>query len=524
MTRQKITAFNYSFLLCAMAVSMLVSNWLMNLVWVLLLVNWIVEWNWKEKFSDFRHNHLLHAVLVLFAMHLVGMLWTSNFHYGINDIRQKLPLLAVPLVVLTSKPLAGFRWAHLKMVYVVAVVVVAIIGVVRHLVIPDLPYRELNPWISHIRFSLNVCLALSMLFLGYGHYASFRQAMPPRLSRIMPERDLPWRILDLLLMLFLLAYLLLQQSYTGFVVLFVIMVVAAIRSHRHRALAAMLGVVLLLAAVSSYHIYDYYHLRSLAQGPLAEFTPNGNRYEHRQDGFVECGGYVDNYVCWYELYREWPKHSSMDLDSITEVGYPVKGALVRYLTCMNLPKDSLGVSRLSPADVANLEKGIANPSYARQGSLKKFFDQILYEFESSRRSDAVKGFTMLERFELWRNGVACISQHPLLGVGTGDVVDVEHARLAAIGSPIADTTKHIHNQYLTLILTFGLVGFIVIIYFFVKALARGPRMPMLNVAFLLLILVSFVNEDTLETLAGIMLVALWGSLLSRKRTCTNITH
>ena len=25
-----------------------------NLLWVLLVVNWVVEWNWREKFADFR--------------------------------------------------------------------------------------------------------------------------------------------------------------------------------------------------------------------------------------------------------------------------------------------------------------------------------------------------------------------------------------------------------------------------------------------------------------------------------------
>lgn len=534
-TRQQVCSFNYSVLLCLMAIAMPTSNFFMNLWWVLLLANWLVEGDFGAKLARFRSSYLLHAVLVLFGMHLVGMLWSEDMAYGFNDIRKKLPLLAVPVVLLTSERLSRFRWTHLQVIYVFTVVIVSIIGLIRHLVIPDLPYRDIIPWISHIRFSLNVVFVICILMYRFrdadacfSHYVEgFNRTRAflgkaPLQSVSLPRRfSAVYRAADMLMVLFLLFFLLLQQSYTGVVVLGAIVIVAAFWSRNLKAVLSVVAAMMLVGGVVGYHVYDYYHLRSLSVEPLQECTANGNPYVHEQNGFIECGGYVHNYLCYEELYREWPKHSSMSLDSVSEVGFAIDKALIRYLNCLNLPKDSLGVSLLSPADVALIEKGVGNPHYAQQGSLNKFFDQLLFEFENARHNGDIRGFTMLERFELWANGWQCILQQPWFGVGTGDLVNVEHARLAEIDSSIADTSKHIHNQYLTLILAFGFVGFAVIVFFFARALVCGGRASLLNVAFVVLVLVSFVNEDTLETLAGVMLVVFWGSLLYVERVRKN---
>lgn len=528
--------------LTVLVIALPTSNFVMNMMWVFMLANWLVEGDFSAKWQRAKESRLLHAVVLLFALHLVGLLWSTNLAYGLDDIRKKLPLLAVPLVVLTSERIEGFHWVHLQRIYIVTVIVVAIIGVARFIAIPDLPYRDLNPWISHIRFSLNVCLALVLLctFFNKGgqHAALYAKATSGALVA-MGKAPLPeatqqrWQRLATALhkptivasIVFLIGFLLLQQSYTGFVVLAIMLVVAAV-SMRNKAILATLAVVTLgVVALTAHHTSDYYSLKSLSSEPLLSTTANGTPYTHHEDGFVERGGYVNNYICDEELYREWPRHSQVALDSVTETGYPLYGALVRYLNCLNLPKDSLGICQLQPADIAAIERGIANPTYLRQGSLDKFFDQMLYEVETYRQGGSIKGFTMLERLELWQNGWHCIKESPWLGVGTGDVVDIEHARLEATQSTIAGTTKHIHNQYLTLLLAFGLVGLAIIAVAFARALRQGPRMPIENLMFVTLVLVSFINEDTLETLAGVMLVVLWGSLFNRQRnSCTNTTH
>ena len=101
-----------------------------------------------------------------------------------------------------------------------------------------------------------------------------------------------------------------------------------------------------------------------------------------------------------------------------------------------------------------------------------------------------------------------------MGVGTGDVVDCCHKQLETDGSPLAGTKKHTHNQYLTFLVTFGLLGFSIIVLMFVYAFRRQRllRIPAV-LAFVTIVLVSFITEDTLETLAGCVFSVLFLCLM-----------
>ena len=49
--------------------------------------------NIKEKWSRFTSNKVAVLFVGIWLLHLVGMLWTSDFANGIKDLRIKLPLL-----------------------------------------------------------------------------------------------------------------------------------------------------------------------------------------------------------------------------------------------------------------------------------------------------------------------------------------------------------------------------------------------------------------------------------------------
>ena len=207
---------------------------------------------------------------------------------------------------------------------------------------------------------------------------------------------------------------------------------------------------------------------------------------------------------------------------------------------MGVTKDSLGMTHLTPTDVAAIEKGIANPVYLQPGPRKMLY-VLFYEYENYRCYHSVSNFSVLQRLELWAAGWRVFLQHPLMGVGTGDVVDACHQQLGEMGSPLADTELHTHNQYLNFLLAFGLLGFGLIAFFFVRAIVRGiengklkveksghlqpksqfsilnSQFSILYVAFLCILLISFISEDTLETLAGITFSVMGFSLLSPRR-------
>ncbi|MBR6441314.1 MAG: hypothetical protein IKS44_04620, partial [Bacteroidales bacterium] len=161
--RAKIHSKIYAVLLCLLAGGMTTSVYFTNMVWVALFANWFVEWKWRERFAGFRQRYLLQAFLIATAVHLLWLVGTTDLAYGLYDLQKKLPLLAIPLVVLTTPAPSRKEQLNILTCYVGTIVVVSFIGIVRYLTIPDLPYRDIVPYISHIRFSLNICLAMVLL-------------------------------------------------------------------------------------------------------------------------------------------------------------------------------------------------------------------------------------------------------------------------------------------------------------------------------------------------------------------------
>ena len=498
----------YLLLLTLLGGCMVTSTWASNLVWVLLGVNWLFEgWarpeqgrrptGWHERWQMLRHGRLLQAFLVLYALYLIGMLWTSDVGHGMEVLRVKLPLLVVPLVVLTSRPVTGRARRVILSAYVATVLVVSAIGVVRWLMLPDLPYREIVPYISHIRFSLNCCLVVFLLVEGGRRVL----AAGNRLAFALSVAGILW----------LLAFLLLLRSYTGVAILaLTTLAVALVYWRRWPVVAVWVVLVAAGATVVALEAKSYYRMVPQATEPLRLYTEGGRPYDHARDGIVENGNYINNYICAEELRAEWSRRSAVPFDSMGAEGYTVQPTLVRYLNALGLTKDSAGLSQLTDSQVREVENGVANPVYSGRNPLRKMVYVMLFEREYYVHTHAVRGFTMLQRFDLWQATLRVIADNRWVGVGTGDVDRELHAELRAMDSALADTQKRSHNQYLSLLAAFGVLGFTLVAWMFLRTLrshslgaAAGGMAPVLF-AWLLIILVSFLTEDTLDTLAGIL--------------------
>ena len=491
--------------LCLLGIAMTTSAFAANFFYFVLSVNWIAEWNWREKFEHFRSRRLLHAFLILVAMHLIWLVGTSNFAYALHDLQVKLPLLAVPLIVLTSQPLSNKQRWIIGSFYVTTVFVVSIIGIVRYITIPNLPYRSIVPYISHIRFALNVCL--SLVFIGYAAI---------HLWQSTPRQRWIWTPVAILLTIWLLYFLTILQSYTSVAVLLTLLIaigvwtVAKSTKRWHKVTALTLAIVVIVGSTIAITtiVGDYYRPTALESAPLATHTAQGNAYSHACDGLIENGGQVSNYVCENELRQAWPLVSQMGIDDTTPIGYPVYPTLIRYLGSRGLTKDAQGVMSLTPADINAIERGVSNHVYIDGSTPRQMIYRLLFEYENYRIYGSVDNSSLGERLLLWQSGWQVFCQHPILGVAPGDVPDLCHEQIAENYPSMAQTHKHLHNQYLSFLVGFGIVGFLVIVLAFVRALCGqirfGRHMALPLLLYIVIVLVSFIAEDTLETLAGIL--------------------
>ena len=497
---------------------------MMNLAWTLLFVNWLLEWDMKRKFALFGYKGLLHYALVLFLVTAVWLIWSDDTYRGLDCLRQTLPLLAIPLVVLTSRPLNRRQWYIVAIGYIGTLFVVTVVGLVRWLTIPDLPYRQTVPYISHIRFSLNICLAICIMMTYI--LSTFNLSGNKKIQKLQyPLSRHILTVLSIVCVLWFLSFLFLLQSYTGLIVLVVTAFVSLAFGYRKIVLRRIRLTLLLvtvltmggLVGVCAYYVGEYYTPR-LAHVDKSRYTLNGNPYSFAHDGLVECGRCVNDFVCESELREQWLSVSNYPIDSLTSVGYPVYPALVRYLNAMGVSKDSVGVACLTSSDVAAIEQGIANPIYTQESSLRRMIYVMLYEYENYRCFHTVKGFTMLQRIELWQAACTEVCKNWLHGVGTGDVEPVIEHRLQLSGSPLVGSHMYPHNQYLSHAMSFGVIAFALLCAVAVWAFVRQRLWRnTLWVAAVTIFLLSCLTEDTLFTSAGAVFSALWLSLLSKVR-------
>lgn len=512
LSRKSVQRNIFFLLFATLVVASVTSKFLMSAAMILLFANWLAEGDFREKFSITRQSHTIIAFSALYMVHVVWCLVSSNWNYAIDDLVKKLPLLVIPLVVITSSDSLDRKRLHnILQIYCLAVLAASIYGIIHYFSIPELEYRRIFPHFSNIRFALNVCMAMFVMLYGMREISGRRRCLRIGVCIVVE-------------MVFA-TILLLLQSYTAFIILAVtgttLLLRHSFRKNRKSVYIAVSAVLAVVAAscawiaTSSYH--DYYDLRELSTKPQEKLTTSGNEYSHAGDGLVEMGNYVNDYVCVAELEKEWAKRSHMPIYAQTADSFAVFPALVRYLNAKGLTKDSVGVSMLQDCDIRQIEKGIANPYYAKTFSVKKMLYRMFFEYEIYRHFGEVRHSSLLQRFELWKNGIGIFLLNPVLGVGTGDVNDEIRENLRENSSPLADTTLRTHNQYITLLLSFGTLGFCIIVFFFARAIRKEHLLKSgLFICFLCIVLISFINEDTLETEAGCVFVALWASVLGRK--------
>ena len=80
-------------------------------------VNWLWEGDYAAKFRLLLARKSVLVLISIFFIHLIGLLWTSNFQDGMHDVRIKIPLLVIPFVIGTSEPLNKKQFESLLLVF-----------------------------------------------------------------------------------------------------------------------------------------------------------------------------------------------------------------------------------------------------------------------------------------------------------------------------------------------------------------------------------------------------------------------
>ena len=518
--------------LLMVAVGLTLSPFLMGMSQFWLAGVWIIDGivakDFKQKLSRFWHNKAAVLLVAFYLMHVVGLLWTSDFEYALKDLRVKLPILVMPFVLSSMEPLDRKRFNFVMLVYVLSVFVAAQFSFFSYLRHDYEDVREISHFISHIRFCLNIafCIAIIIWYIAKTKVpeANRRVEGPTHKKGNVPVREFGTKFgLNLFLQYFLLFWFVYQiyifESLSGYVALAAVVIVSAVyaflRWRKSRGWRIALAVLALAVIVTGFLVI-WLEMKPLLRVEPVDFaqleqkTAQGNDYWHDTiHNPVEDGKYVGLYYCRKELQEAWPQRSAMPLSDTLEA------TLARYLTSKDLRKDAQGVMALTDEDIQNIEQGVANYNNWRHPGLRARLSATLFEYDLYRHYNNPNGGSLSQRIEFTRASFHIIGQHPWFGVGTGDVPQAFAQAYDDIHSPLKDEFRfRAHNQYLAIAVAFGLIGLALFLFVLLYPwFSSRNRHTYLYLVFLTIMLLSMFPEDTLETQAGAMLFAFFEALL-----------
>ena len=322
----------------------------------------------------------------------------------------------------------------------------------------------------------------------------------------------------------LVMFLVILESLTGIAILSVLLIASCFYlawKSKSRLIRILTVTCLASTIFASITLYRYLFIESVikinyADVELKKFTASGNPYVHftnKQD--LENGNPVWVNICESELDSAWNIRSKLNYHGKDLRNQEIKFTLTRYLASKNYSKDADGVNRLSPEDVNAIEHGIANFSYLYKSDVRARLKQLAWEYRNYYFSGNPSGHSTMQRLEFWKTALYIISEHPITGVGTGDVqLSFNKAYIDRKSKLLPEYRFHSHNEYLSISVAFGIFGGIYFIFsLFFPYIYMRKRSDLLYTAFLIILLLSMLTEDTPETQAGATFMAFLNSFL-----------
>ena len=461
---------------------------------MILAGNWLLEADFVAKWQRAKSSKLLWLYVAFFLMHVLGMFYTQDVEAGLTDLRVKMPLIALPIIFFTSKPVnTNDLLLALRFFLLGTFTNTAWCLVYSHVLHHTEEVRNASRFMSHIRLGLylNIAVASACYFFVQTQKLKFKMAYA------------------VLLFYFLFCFYALGLA-SGSMILALVVVTAGVyyvyKSKRIWVLALMLAVAAGFAWYVKSVANEQLQLKQSAVNQLQTKTPWGSSYYQFEDeGQVENGYYIYRNIELQEIRRGWNRRVPEDSFSYSAAHnlqrYEV---LLRYLSSLGKTKDSLAIEELSNNDIESIKKGIPNAAYPQWSFFHRRIYELVNEYENLMHAKKVNGNSLTMRVYFWKAALHAISKQPLLGAGTGDSQMAMNEAYIETKSPLhQEWYKRPHNQFISLALCFGVPGlllFLVLLVFPIITLRKHLHI-LYRVHFLVLI-VSFLLEDTLETQAG----------------------
>jgi len=413
----------------------------------------------SQKILTLKKNYkILLCLLSVYILNIIGLIWSKDLGEGLFELNHKLPFLVLPLFALVVCPPRKEILHIVLCVYITLITIGILIGITHYLVDPYAESRVLVPTARNISFAFHICFSVSVM-------------------TIMASRNRDLRKILIPLIILFCVYLFIASLVSGLVTLFILVLVSLIYilRKRNKVYSLFATIIVAIAIVfGSYWVYNQYKNYFYPKQPfvdnITEKTDRGNSYENNNDKSIENGYYVSQYICRQEVEWAWKERTGLDLSDYCEgkqgiESYRYCNVIYRYLNSLGKKKNAKSVLQLSQTDIQNIKKGYSNYIYAERFSLKKRLYQTFYEIERYRRTGDVQEMSLIQRLFWSKNAVNVIKQHLFIGCGTGDARNELVAPVIGSHPELCTTGCNPHNQFIYILVAFGLVGLVVMLFY-----------------------------------------------------------
>ena len=473
---------------------------------------WAYNGNYKESIKKYFENKISLSLLGLLLLHFIWLINTSNFQYAFNDIRIKLPLFVIPFFV-SAFDLKKQHLKNILFLFVFAVFAGAVVAFGRFLFAEQLNIKDIrliSVFISHIRFSIMIAIATVIIIYYW------------RDGDDLIQKN---KLLSLGMLSFLILVLLVMKAISGIILLLVGLVILFLLSNnkRNRAISysalGLISIFILYVAVLFYNVNMQYNKPIIQKNiELTTIRGNENYSGTTNDLQHENGNLINLNVCFIELKQVWNNTSSIDFDKgLDKYQEPIRFTLVRYLASKGYPLNQDGALLLSKEDIHNIEQGVTNYLFPNRFSAKYRIYTLLWEMNNLKFNKAdLSGQSNAMRFVFFSTGYEIFKNYFWTGTGTGDVNDSFLWQYSFDQTQLSSEYRlRAHNQFLTFAISFGIIGFVFALITLLAPYFCNKTYPYLFGIIYTIILLSFFNEDTLETQAGISMFVFFIVLFSQ---------
>lgn len=495
------------------ACSMALSKFGMSLGQFFILGGWLLSANFSDKWQQLKSNKTVVLLLIaLFVIHLIGLVHTSDFQYAFNDIRIKLPLLLMPILILSMPTLKIITRNYLFHFFTVSILISTLISFAIYLGWSSIEVhdiRDISPFISHIRLALLVCVAMVLLYDDF-------------------KNNRRW--LNLVMFIWFFFFLILLQSLTAIIIIAAFVFIAmmfTLFDKRKSILVKSLGVagIVSIVFVGGY-FYKLIFVDAITpihvdESQLLKYTPSGNTYyslPERQD--IENGHPVWINICDKELDEAWKERTGFSVYDNNRFGYWYYYSVIRFLSSKGFKKDRESVMSLSQKEIDAIKNGCSNVEQMHRKGIGMRIKNLAWEYRQYYYNGEVSGQSFTQRLAYWSTGLKIFKNNWLTGVGTGDVNIAFKEQYEKDKSKLEEKWRlRTHNQYITLGIAFGVSGILLLMaVLFYPLISDYKAIGFIFSSFILIAAISMLSEDTLETQAGITFFAFLYCLFWRERS------